>query len=38
MPVDDNSLGVKGVLQLDMDGVAGLGADGRSGELAVDPK
>ena len=37
VPVDDDSLGVKRVLELHMDRIAGLGADGGAGELAVDP-
>jgi hypothetical protein len=34
--VDDNALGVQRVLELDVDGVAGAGADRRAGELPVD--
>jgi len=36
VPVDDDALGVERVLELDVDGVAGAGADGRAGELPVD--
>lgn len=36
VPVDDNSFGVKSILQLEMDCVAGCGADGRARELVVD--
>lgn len=34
--MDDNSFSVKSILQLEMNCVAGLGADGRTWELPVD--
>lgn len=37
VPMDDHPLGVQRVLELDDDGVAGLGAYRRAGELPVDP-
>lgn len=36
VPVDDDAFGVERVLELDVDGVAGAGADGWARELPVD--